>query len=91
MWCASARSLSRASLARRLVINVAGRSNDVLCAYIALTRASMYKFGVVVPREALVARDEHIVSATIHVDAHVIKRTLKRDVRTQLICVAMQF
>ena len=51
----------------------------------------MYKFCIVVPREALVARDEHIVSATIHVDAHVIKRTLKRDVRTQLICVAMQF
>ena len=51
----------------------------------------MYKFCVVVPREALVARDEHIGLVNIHVDAHVIKRTLKRDVRTQLICVAMQF
>ena len=38
MWCANARSLSRASLACRLVVNFAGRSNDVLCAYITNVR-----------------------------------------------------
>ena len=51
----------------------------------------MYKFRIVVPREALVARDEHIRSPSIHVVAQVLKRTFKHDVRTQLICVAMQF
>ena len=45
-------------------------------------RASMYKFCIVVPREAIVARDEHIRSASIHVDAQVLKRAFKRDVRT---------
>ena len=56
-----------------------------------LKRASMHKFDIDVPRDAVDARDGRIGSASMRVDAHVIERTLKRDVRTQLICVAIQF
>ena len=47
----------------------------------------MHKFFIFVARGARDARDVRFMSASAHVDAQVIQRALKRDVRTQSLYV----